>query len=105
MRMHGNISSARKYLYIAQKICNPKIYIICALFECTNILAYPEILSLPAEIYLLCAEIYLLRVETYMLRGNIFKSPQIFLLVRGNYYVPCADFGLLTILGMPSSRD
>ena len=62
-------------MYIAQKICNPKIYIICALFECANILAYPEILSLPAEIYLLCMETYLLHVETYMLRRNIIKSP------------------------------
>ena len=105
MMMRGNISSARKYLYIVQKFCNSKIFIICALFECANILAYPEMLSLPAEIYSLCAEIYLLRAETYMLRGNIFKSPQIFLLVRENYYVPSADFGLLTILGMPSSRD
>jgi hypothetical protein len=58
-----------------------------------------------AETYSLCAEIYSLCAETYVLRGNIFKSPQIFWFVRGNYYVPCADFGLPTILGMPLCRD
>ena len=95
-------------LYSAWKSCNPpNIYYLCPkhLYECANILTCAEILSLPAEIYSLCAETYLLRAEIYMLRGNTFKSPQFFLFVHGNYYVPCADFGLPTILGMPSSRD
>jgi hypothetical protein len=101
---------------VRRKVVIPHIYIIYVpehLYECANILACAEILSLAAETYSPCAEtcspgcaeIYSLCAETYVLHGNIFKSPQIFLFVRGNYYVPCADFGLPTILGMPSSRD
>ena len=98
--MRGNISCARKYLYSARKTCNPPyIYIIWKLIHCAQKLIYY------ARKFMCCAEIYSLCMETHVLRGNIFKSPQIFWFVRGNYYVPCADFGLLTILGMPSSRD
>ena len=84
----GNLFTVRGNLFIARgNLCAARKYIHCA------------------RKLMCCAEIYSLCAETYVLRGNIFKSPQIFLFVRGSYYVPCADFGLPAILGMPSCRD
>ena len=120
--MRGNICTVRG------KLVTTHIYIIYApkhLYKCGNILACTEILSLCTETHLLCAETHLLWAEIYVLRRNLFivrgnlltvrgnlcaarkyfQVPQIFWFVRGNYYVPCADFGLPTILGMPLCRD
>jgi len=89
----GNLFTVRGNLFIARgNLCAARKYIHCARIHCARKL-------------MCCAEIYSLCAETYVLRGSIFKSPQIFLFVRGNYYVPCADFGLPAILGMPSCRD
>ena len=93
--MRGNVVNPKYILFMSLK----------HLYECAKILACAEILSLATETYSPCAETYSLCAETYVLAWKYFQVPVNFLVVRGNYYVPCVDFGLLTILGMPSSHD
>ena len=94
----GNISCVQKHLYECTKfLACMEILVSLAVetYDCANISSCAEILSLAVEIYSsnLCA------VWKY------FQVPANVLFVCRNYYVPCADFGLPTILGMLSCHD
>jgi hypothetical protein len=90
---------------VRRKVVIPHIYIIYVpehLYECANILACAEILSLAAETYSPCAETYSpMRGNLFTVRGNLCAARKYFQ-VPANFFV-CARKLLCLVMCGPGS--